>query len=64
MTLYNKEKQSSGERKKGDLSGKYSLWKISALPVSTGTFWTLDTALLFPSSSERETEIQFFCFPT
>lgn len=38
--------------------------KSPGLPAPTGTFWTLDTALLFPSFSKRKTDVLPFCSPT
>lgn len=37
MRLYNGERESCGERKEGDLSGKCSLWKISR-PASSNWY--------------------------
>lgn len=68
MRLYNEENKRFGreaERGKRETSlGSTACGKSPDLPVPTGTFWTLDTALLFPLSSKRKTDVLPFCSPT
>lgn len=44
--------------------GSTACGKSPGLPVPTGTFWTLDTTLLFPPSSKRKTDVLSLCSPT
>lgn len=55
-----KEKWRPWERGRGKSStfqGSTVSGKYPGLPVLTGTLWTLDTALLFPLSSKRKTDV-------
>lgn len=66
-TVQWREKEFERERQKGNREtsqGSTACGKSPGLPVPTGTFWTLDTTLLFPSSSKRKTDVLSFCSPT
>lgn len=66
-TVQWREKNILGEAERGKREtsrGSTACGKSPGLPDPTGTFWTLDTILLFPSSSKRKTDVLSLCSPT